>query len=53
MQTVKKQAAAQFRIGVLKLDLSSAFDSLRSELGKAASGLDDLEAMAIDIDVQE
>ncbi len=53
VQTVKKQAAAQFHIGVLKLDLSSAFDSLRHELGGAASGLDDLEAMAIDTDVQE
>ncbi len=37
----------------MKVDLSVAFDSLRRELGGAATGLDDLEAMAIDTDVQE
>ena len=52
MQTVQKQGTAQFRTGVLKLDLSAAFDRLRLELGEAASELDDLEAMAIDADVQ-
>lgn len=51
-QTVQKQGTAQFRTGVLKLDLSAAFDRLRLELGEAASELDDLEAMAIDADVQ-
>ena len=53
MQTVRKQGAVQFQTGVMKVDLSVAFDSLRRELGGAAAGLDDLEAMAIDTDVQE
>lgn len=53
MQTVQKRGTTQFQTGVLKLDLSAAFDRLRLELGKASSGLDDLEAMAIDADVQQ
>ncbi len=53
MQNVKKQGAAQFQTGVMKVDLSAAFDRLRHELGGAATGLNDLEAMAIDTDVQE
>ncbi len=53
MQNVKKQGAAQFQTGVMKVDLNAAFDRLRHELRGAAAGLDDLEAMAIDTDVQE
>ncbi len=53
VQTVKKQGAAQFQTGVMKVDLSAAFDKLRRKLGGAAAGLNDLEAMAIDTDVQE
>jgi len=53
VQNVKKQGAAQFQTGVMKVDLSVAFDGLRHELGGAAAGLNDLEAMAIDTDVQE
>ncbi|KAL0026287.1 hypothetical protein WJX77_008360 [Trebouxia sp. C0004] len=52
-QSVRKQDSAQFQTGVLRLDLSSVFDRLRLELGEAASGLDDLEAMAISADVNE
>ena len=53
MQSAKEQGAAQFQTGVMKVDLSAAFHRLRCELGGAAAGLDDLEATAIDIDVQE
>ncbi|DBB04071.1 TPA: hypothetical protein ACH3X1_013124 [Trebouxia sp. C0004] len=42
-----------FQTGVMKVDLSPAFDRLRQELGEATAGLNDLEAMAIDTDVQE
>ena len=52
MQGVQKQGTAQFHTGVLSLDLSSEYDRPRAKLGDAASGLDDLEAMAIDTDVQ-
>ncbi|KAL3160457.1 hypothetical protein ABBQ32_010775 [Trebouxia sp. C0010 RCD-2024] len=52
-QNVKKQGAAEFQTGVMKVDLSAAFDRLRQELGEAAAGLNDLEAMAIDTDVQD
>ncbi len=37
----------------MKVDLSAALDRLRHTLGGAAAGLDDLEAMAIDTDIQE
>ena len=53
VQNVKKQSAAGFQAGVMKVDLSAAFDGLRQQLGEAADGLNDLEAMAIDTDVQE
>ncbi|DBA92682.1 TPA: hypothetical protein ACH3X1_002893 [Trebouxia sp. C0004] len=43
----------QKQTGVMKVDLSAAFGRLRQELGEAAAGLNDLEAMAIDTDVQE
>ncbi|KAL3160359.1 hypothetical protein ABBQ32_14129 [Trebouxia sp. C0010 RCD-2024] len=52
-QNVKKQGAAEFQTGVMKIDLSAAFDRLRQGLGEAAAGLNDLEAMAIDTDVQD
>ena len=50
---MQKQGAAEFQTGVMKVDLSAAFDRLRQELGDAADGFNDLEAMAIDTDVQE
>ncbi|DBA75751.1 TPA: hypothetical protein ACH3X1_010162 [Trebouxia sp. C0004] len=52
-QNVNKQGAAAFQTGVMKVDLSAAFGRLRQELGEAAAGLNHLEAMAIDTDVQE
>ena len=35
----------------MKLDLSSAFGQLKHELGDSASGLENVQAMAIDSDV--
>ena len=54
VQNVKKQGTAEFQTGVMKVDLSAAFEGLRQELGEeAAAGLNDLDALAIDTDVQE
>lgn len=53
MQSVRKQGADEFQTGVMKIDLSAAFDRLRQELGDAADSLNELEAMAIDTDVQQ
>jgi len=53
VQSAKNQGPAPVQTGVMKVDLSAALDRLRRELGGAAVGLDDLEAMAIDTDVQE
>ena len=53
MQTVKEQGAAQFQTGVMIVDLSAAFEGLRHRLGGTAAGLNDLESMAIDTDVEQ
>ncbi len=37
----------------MKVDISAALERLRHTLGGAAVGLNDLEAVAIDTDVQE
>ena len=50
---MQKQTSPLFQRGVMNLDLSSAFGQLRHKLGNCASGLENVEAMAIDSAVED
>ena len=50
---MQKQSSPLFQRGVMNLDLSSAFGQLRHKLGNCASGLENVEAMAIDSAVED
>ncbi|DBA80026.1 TPA: hypothetical protein ACH3X2_007524 [Trebouxia sp. C0005] len=49
----KQSKGSLFQRGVMKLDLSSAFGQLQHKLGNSASGLENVEAMAIDSAVED
>ena len=49
----KQSKGSLFQRGVTKLDLSSAFRQLQHKLGNSASGLENVEAMAIDSAVED
>ncbi|KAL0023634.1 hypothetical protein WJX77_009287 [Trebouxia sp. C0004] len=47
-QAEAKESETLFQRGVMNLDLSSAFGQLQHKLGDSASGLENVDAMAID-----
>ncbi|KAL3132928.1 hypothetical protein ABBQ38_006842 [Trebouxia sp. C0009 RCD-2024] len=49
----QRQSSPLFQRGVMKLDFSSAFGQLQLRLGDSATGLEGLEAMAIDSAIED